>query len=345
MLQDWCTWDKDYKEIVQEVRQDLLAIANLPEAYTTVLMQGSGTFSVEAMLGSTISETDKLLVIQNGAYGKRIGQITQRLKLNCSILNLPENQAPLPDQVFLKLKKDVEITHVAMVHCETTTGMLNPIEAIAPVVKAAGKTMLVDAMSSFGGIPIDIEKLGIDFLVSSANKCIQGVPGFGFVIAKKDTLEKCEGIARSLALDLYDQWQTMEQDAGKWRYTSPTHTVRAFKQALKELKEEGGISARFARYKENHRTLVDGMRSQGFETFLPDNLQSPIITSFYNPVQETFQFARFYDLLKQEGFVIYPGKVSEADTFRIGNIGHVFPKDFEALIKSVEKSCYWKVYN
>ena len=201
---------------------------------------------------------------------------------------------------------------------------------------------MVDAMSSFGGIPIDIEGLGIDFLVSSANKCIQGVPGFGFVIANKMRLEKCKGIARSLALDLYGQWQVMDKDAGKWRYTSPTHTVRAFAQALEELHEEGGIKQRYKRYKENHRVLVKGMREVGFQTFLPDELQSPIITAFKNPEHSEYQFERFYEELKNRGFVIYPGKVSDADTFRIGNIGHVFPEDIRDLILAVKAASYWK---
>jgi len=342
MLQDWCTWDNDYKEIVQKIRVDLLQIANLSEVYTTVLMQGSGTFSVEALIGSVVSEKDKLLIIQNGAYGKRITQIADRLSISSKILNLAENEAPTAAQVREILEKDAEITHVVMVHCETTTGMLNPIESIAKVAKEAGKVFMVDAMSSFGGIPIDIEGLGIDFLVSSANKCIQGVPGFGFVIANKSRLEKCKGIARSLALDLYDQWQVMDKDAGKWRYTSPTHTVRAFAQALEELYEEGGIKQRYERYKENHLVLVNGMREVGFQTFLPDELQSPIITAFMNPEHGDYQFERFYEELKNRGFVIYPGKVSDADTFRIGNIGHVFPEDIRDLILAVKAASYWK---
>ena len=234
--------------------------------------------------------------------------------------------------------------------------MLNPLEAIAEVVKRHDKVLIVDAMSSFGGVPIDIAQLGIDFMISSANKCIQGVPGFGFILARRSLLEQCKGVARSLSLDLYDQWETMEKGGvarslsldlydqwetmekghGKWRFTSPTHVVRAFMQALKELKAEGGISARHARYSENHRTLVEGMRSLGFKTLLKDEEQSPVITSFYYPSSD-FNFKDFYQKLKAKGFVIYPGKISQADTFRIGNIGDVFPEDFTRLIKAIKE--------
>lgn len=221
-----------------------------------------------------------------------------------------------------------------MLYCETTTGALKPLEAIAGVVKRHGKTLIIDAMSSFGGVPIDMAGLGIDVMISSANKCVQGVRGFGFVIIRKTLLQGCKGIARSLSLDLYDQWQTMEQGHGKWRFTSPTHVVRAFMQALKELQEEGGIAARKARYRENHRTLVEGMRRLGFETLLPDEWQSPIITSFYYPTAD-FDFNRFHQRLKAKGFVIYPGKISQADTFRIGNIGYVYPDDFNRLVDAI----------
>lgn len=228
------------------------------------------------------------------------------------------------------------MTHVSVVHCETTTGVLNPLEAIAAVVKKHNKILIVDAMSSFGGVPIDMAKLGIDFMISSANKCIQGVPGFGFILARRSLLEQCKGVARSLSLDLYDQWETMEKGHGKWRFTSPTHVVRAFMQALTELKEEGGIEARYARYQQNHDTLVNGMRKLGFKTLLTDEEQSPVITSFYYPAAG-FDFKAFYQKLKEKGFVIYPGKISQADTFRIGNIGDVYPADFENLVEAIKE--------
>ena len=336
MMSDWCTWDKDYNEgVVEVIRKELVGIASSrPEEYTAVLMPGSGTFCVEATLGSTVRPDDHLLVAANGAYGKRMGVIAEYYKLNCHVMKFDETEAVDPSAIDAYLTEHKEVTHVSVVHCETTTGVLNPLEEIAAVVKRHGKTLIVDAMSSLGGVPIDMAALGIDFLISSANKCIQGVPGFGFIIARRSLLEQCKGVARSLSLDIYDQWETMEKGHGKWRFTSPTHVVRAFMQALTELKAEGGVAARHARYCENHRVLVEGMRSLGYKTLLPDEWQSPIITSFYYP-SASFDFQSFYLQLKAKGFVIYPGKISQADTFRIGNIGDVHPDDFRRLVDAI----------
>ena len=338
MMSDWCTWDEEYNVgIVQRIRQELTRLAaSRPDDYTAVLMQGSGTFCVEAALGTAVRPEDHLLIAANGAYGQRMGVIADYYHLKHTVLSFSETQPVDPEAVDRHLSEHPEVTHVAVVHCETTTGVLNPLERIARVVKRHGKVLVVDAMSSFGGVPLDMSALDIDFLISSANKCIQGVPGFGFVIARRSQLERCKGVARSLSLDLYDQWQVMEKGHGKWRFTSPTHVVRAFMQALNELQTEGGIAARHRRYCENHRVLVDGMRALGFRTLLPDEQQSPVITSFYYPA-DTFDFKAFYQALKAKGFVIYPGKISQADTFRIGNIGDVHPADFVRLIQAVKE--------
>lgn len=341
MFRDWCTWDDDYNSIVEDVRRKLVAMATDQPGYTAVLMQGSGTFSVESVIGTAVPRDGKLLVLANGHYGDRIGKIADRLGIDCEIHDTGEQARPDMERLKNTLTEDAAITHVAVVHCETTTGMLNPVEEIGKVVKDAGRIYIVDAMSSFGGIPCDQYAMGADYLISSANKCVQGVPGFGFVIAKWDVLAQCEGNARSLSLDLYDQWKVMEDKNGKWRFTSPTHVVRAFAQAMEELADEGGVEARFDRYSANHRALVDGMRSLGFETLLPDEIQSPIITSFFNPDHPEYDFMRFYNHLKERGFVIYPGKVSGADTFRIGNIGHLYPSDVKDLISAVGQSMYW----
>jgi len=344
MLRDWCTWDDDYNlEIVTPIREGLLQLASAtqPELFTSVLMQGSGTFSVEATIGSAVPENGKLLVLANGVYGNRLGQIAAVLKVPLVIHDTGELAPPDLAKLEAALASDSAITHVVCVHLETTTGMLNPLGDIADIVKRHRKILIVDSMSAFGGIPLDMAELGIDFLVSSANKCIQGVPGFGFVIARRDELIKCKGRARSLSLDLYDQWKGMENGRGKWRYTSPTHVVRAFAQAMQELEEEGGVAARCARYSENQRRLVNGMTRLGFRCILPHKLQSPVITGFHSPEHPDFSFSRFYEELKGRGFVIYPGKVTNIDSFRIGSIGHVFPEDMDRLIKAVKASMYW----
>ncbi|MCL2491992.1 MAG: 2-aminoethylphosphonate--pyruvate transaminase [Coriobacteriia bacterium] len=337
LLRDWCTWDADYNtDIVQNIRHRLVEMAaSRPHDYTVVMMQGSGSFSIEATLGSVVGIDDKLLIITNGAYGTRMVEMAEILDINHVVYELSETQAPELLHIADLLDQDEDITHVAIVHCETTTGMLNPLERIAREVKAQDRILIVDAMSSFGGIPLDMYELGIDFLVSSSNKCIQGVPGFGFVIAKRSELLRCEGNAHSLCLDLFDQWQTMK-GSGKWRYTSPTHCVRAFYQALSELDDEGGIEARHSRYCNNQRILVEGMDDLGYKTLLPRHYQSPIITSFLY-LDDDFDFSDFYHAAKKRGFVLYPGKISQADTFRIGTIGDVYPADIERLLDVVDE--------
>lgn len=341
MLRDWCTWDDDYNlGVVSPIREKLVALATAtaPEDYTAVLMQGSGTFSVEAMIGTAVPENGRLLVLANGAYGDRLAKIASYLGIESTVHD--SGELARPDLGRLEQAVTTH-SHVVVVHNETTTGMMNPLEEISSIVKGAGRTLMVDAMSSFGGVPMDVSEIGIDYIVSSANKCIQGVPGFGFVICRRDLLEQGEGNARSLSLDLFAQWRGMEDGRGKWRFTSPTHTVRAFVQALQELEEEGGVEARHARYSENHRILVQGMEGLGFECVLPREWQGPIITGFRSPAAEEYSFKQFYDALKTRGFVIYPGKVTGIESFRIGTIGHVFPDDFRRLILAVEECADW----
>jgi 2-aminoethylphosphonate-pyruvate transaminase len=347
MLRDWCTWDDDYNlGVVQPIRQQLLDMAlttsNCDTAYSTVLMQGSGTFAVESAIGSAIPADGKLLVLINGAYGQRIAEIAEYLNIAVVTLMVAEHEWVSTVALAEVLASDADITHVAMVHCETTSGILNPIERYAPIVKAAGKVLLVDAMSSFAGIDIKVADLGIDFLISSANKCIQGVPGMGFVIAKRSELLLCEGRARSLSLDLFSQWKTMEDNNGKWRFTSPTHVVRAFQQALTELVLEGGIEARAIRYAANHQTLIKGMQAQDFQSVVEAEKQSPFISTFAYPESELFDFIKLYDCLKAEGFVIYPGKVTATPCFRIGHIGEVYPEDMQRLLTALAKHRFWE---
>jgi len=342
MLRDLCTWDKDYNSLVEELRHTLVRLATHTEGYTAVLMQGSGTFCVEATIGTAVPRDGKLLVLVNGAYGARMVEIARRLYINVLSHDCGEVRRPDLERLDHTLATDPGISHVAVVHCETTTGILNPVEAVGEIVKSYGRTYIVDAMSSFGGIPLDAARLGADFLISSANKCIQGVPGFGFVIAHREELERTKGRARSLSLDLYDQWREMEEKGGKWRFTSPTHVVHAFAQALKELEAEGGIEARHHRYQENHRILVEEMGWLNFSCLLPKEYQSPIITTFLNPAHPAYDFSRFYSDLKKRGFVIYPGKVTSLDTFRIGTIGDVHPADVRRLVTAVKASMFWR---
>ena len=332
MLVDRCTWDDDYKAMTQKIRAQLLQLAHVsPQEYTAVLMQGSGTFGVESVLTSIIGPEEQVLICSNGAYGKRMTEICEHSKI--SYLHYEEAYDTISDaqKVRRLLQEHPSITHVAMVHSETTSGILNDIAAVGEVVKEAGRTFLVDAMSSFGGVEIPVAQWGIDFLISSANKCIQGVPGFSFILCKIDKLMESKGKARSLSLDLYEQWECMNKD-GKWRFTSPTHVVLAFSKALDELMEEGGIPARHARYENNNRLLIEQMQQLGFSTYLNGNHQGPIITTFCYPKDHSFSFSEFYAYIKERGYAIYPGKLTELDTFRIGNIGEIYPEDIKALV-------------
>lgn len=333
---DYCTWDDDYKKITQSFRNSLLRLAQVTsDDYSAVPIQGSGTYGVESVISSTISNNDKLLIAINGAYGKRISEMAEIYNIEHVDLVVDERKPITLKEVTEYLDKYPDITHFAMIHCETTTGILNPIEDIIPYVHGKGITTIVDAMSSFGGIPINVEQEEIDYLISSSNKCIQGVPGFSFVIARKDNLESTKGLARTLSLDLYAQYIEMEKDNGKWRFTSPTHVVHAFHEALRELDEEGGVKARYLRYKANQEHLATGMEKLGFKVLIDEKWQSPIITSFVYPTAD-FDFRKFYQQLKEDSFVIYPGKISQVPTFRIGNIGEVYDNDITKLLLAIK---------
>jgi 2-aminoethylphosphonate-pyruvate transaminase len=323
MLHDLGSRDAAFIRVIREIRDELVSLAggNEPE-FTCVPMQGSGTFAVEATLSSLVSDSGRLLIVANGAYGRRMAQIAAVQRIPHRVVTVPESRAILPEDLDLS----DDITHVAVVHSETTTGIVNPIEKY----DLKGRVFIVDAMSSFGGVPMP----RVDVLVSSANKCIEGVPGFAFVVGRRALLEK--GCARTVSLDVAAQLKGLD-DNGQFRFTPPTHSLLAFHQALKELKDEGGVEGRARRYQANAEILIAGMTKLGFELFLPPENRGYIITSFRYPKDPNWNFQKFYSQLSDRGFVIYPGKVSDADCFRIGSIGRLYPKDVEALLAAVEE--------
>jgi len=297
-------------------------------------MQGSGTFAIESVISSITPPEGKWLVIINGAYGERILKIIEHHGITAEAIRCAENELPDITSIEGALRKS-GFTHVALVHCETTSGIMNPVAEIGAVVKAAGCVYFVDSMSAFGGVEFDFEVCQMDFLVSSANKCVQGVPGFGFALCRRAALKATERFSRTLSLDLSAQWRGLEGN-GQFRFTPPTHTLLAFEQALDELEAEGGVPARAARYRKNHETCITGMRAMGFTEYVPEDLQGHIITSFVYPTED-FDFEEFYDRLNDKGFVIYPGKVTKANCFRIGHIGHLFAKETEMLLTAVQE--------
>jgi 2-aminoethylphosphonate-pyruvate transaminase len=336
MLRDWGSWDGDFRAMTAALRRALLdLIAPTPEPYECVPMQGSGTFVVEAMLGSFVPREGTALVLANGAYGQRIARTLDALARPYRLIDKGDYLPPTAAEVDAALAADPAISHVVVVHCETSSGILNPVEAIAAVTAARGRRLLIDAMSALGALPLPAAEVPFEAVVSSANKCIEGVPGFGFVLARRDALQAAAGRSHSLALDLHAQWAELER-SGQWRFTPPTHAVAAFLEALRLHRAEGGAPGRLARYAANRDALVAGMRGLGFETLLPDAWLSPIIVTFFNPADPAFAFPRFYEAMKARGFIIYPGKLTVAESFRIGCIGQLDAAVMTRVVAAVE---------
>jgi 2-aminoethylphosphonate-pyruvate transaminase len=334
MLHDWGSRDTDFIAINRRIRELLVEMAGGQDSHVCVPLQGSGTFAVEAMIGTFVPGDGKLLVLVNGAYGERMAKICRLAGHRFDTISWAEDQ-PVDVARLDQALTNRDITHVAVVHCETTSGILNPIGDIARVTARHGRRLLIDSMSGFGALPIDAREFPFDALVASSNKCLEGVPGMGFVIARRSALEARAGCSRSLSLDLHDQWQSMEKN-GQWRFTPPTHVIVAFEQALREHAAEGGVAGRGGRYRRNCQLLVDGMRALGFETLLPDHLQAPIIVTFHMPADPLFKFDTFYDRLRERGYVIYPGKLTVGDSFRIGCIGRLGEAEMQGALAAIK---------
>ncbi len=338
MLKDWGSWDEDFRNLTKKLRESLLSLLGESKSlYDCVPIQGSGTFAVESMLGTFIPKNGKLLVLANGAYGLRAAQTMDYLNRDYHLLDKGDYLPPRGSEVADILEKDKAITHVLVIHCETSSGILNPLEEIGAVVKTAGRKLLIDSMSAFGAVPVDPEKVDFEAMVSSANKCIEGVPGFGFVFAKLSALQAAKGNCHSLSLDVEAQWSAMEK-SGQWRFTPPTHVVAAFLKALEIHEAEGGVSGRGARYANNRDVMVKGMRDLGFETLLDERWLSPIIVTFFCPEDSAFHFSKFYDLMKNEGYIIYPGKLTIVDSFRVGCIGRMDSHVMQGVVSAARNA-------
>jgi 2-aminoethylphosphonate-pyruvate transaminase len=334
MLRDWGSWDSDFNEVTAQLRASLLKIVNGEEAHVVVPLQGSGTFSVEAAVATLVPRDGHVLVLDNGAYCKRAARLTTLMGRTCTVLPFEEAGQVSPVALEEKLKADPTITHVVLIHCETGAGVWNPLEAVAEVCARHGRGLIVDAMSSFGALPIDAREVRFDALVAASGKCLEGVPGMGFVIIRKAVLEQCAGRSQSLAMDLYDQHVYMER-TGQWRFTPPTHVVVALWEAVQQFEAEGGQPARLARYTRNYQTLIDGMSRLGFMPFLDPAIQAPIIVTFNAPGDGRYDFKTFYQAARQRGFILYPGKLTQVETFRVGCIGAIGPNEMEQAVNAV----------
>jgi 2-aminoethylphosphonate-pyruvate transaminase len=335
MLRDWGSWDADLRVVVASIRFDLLDIADAAQGFECVLLQGSGSYGVEAALGSFAPKNKKTLMLTNGAYGERAIKALSYMNRDFISYETDELEAPSAEEVAALLKSNPDVGAVFLVQCETTSGIVNPIEDIAAVAQKAGCIVILDAMSSFGAMDLSMKRMGIDVLISSANKCIEGVPGFTYILARRDLLEASQGASHSLSLDLYEQWAYM-QKSGQFRYTPPTHTLVAFAKALEQHKAEGGAPGRLARYKKTAKALRDGMRRIGLTPLLGDNETGPIIQTFATPRDPNFDFTRFYEGLKQRGFIIYPGKLTKKPSFRVGNMGALDHEVMAMLVEATE---------
>jgi 2-aminoethylphosphonate-pyruvate transaminase len=336
MLHDWGSRDPKFIEMNKRIRASILKLAGGEGTHVCVPMQGSGTFVVEATIATLLPRDGKLLVLVNGAYGHRMVKMCKYLGRSCEFIEWPEDKPVDPEQVSAKLENDKSITHVAVVHCETTSGILNPLSKVAEVVARHNRSLLIDSMSAFGALPVDAREIHFDALMASSNKCLEGAPGVGFAVIRQSALEKCEGNSHSLSLDVYDQWRGLEGN-GQWRFTPPTHVLAALDVAIAEHAAEGGVAGRGGRYADNCRILVDGMRELGFETLLPDTLQAPIIVTFHMPEDPAFDFGKFYDSLAARGFVIYPGKLTVAPSFRMGCIGRLGADEMNGALDAVRE--------
>ncbi len=334
MLKDWGSWDADFNAMTARLRERLLAIVHGQDSHVLVPLQGSGTFSVEAAVATVVPRTGHVLVPDNGAYCKRAAKLSQMMGRRATLLPVAEDAPISAAQVEAALANDASITHVILIHCETGTGVENPLAAIAGVCERHGKGLIVDAMSSFAALPIDARQIRFDALIAASGKCLEGVPGMGFVFLRKAILEGCAGNSQSLAMDLHDQHSYMGK-TGQWRFTPPTHVVAALSEAVAQFEEEGGQPARLARYTQNYRTLVDGMAELGFKPFLTPEVQAPIIVTFHAPAHPAYDFKRFYEAAKLRGFILYPGKLTQVETFRVGCIGAIGRNEMQQAVNAV----------
>ncbi len=334
MLRDWGSWDADFNTVTAGLRRSLLQIVHGADSHVVVPLQGSGTFSVEAAVATVVPRDGHVLVLDNGAYCKRAAKLTTMMGRRCTVLAFDEAQPVSAAVLDDKLQSDASISHVVLIHCETGAGVLNPLQAVADVCEKHAKGLIVDAMSSFGALEIDARQTRFDALVAASGKCLEGVPGMGFVFIRKAILDACAGNSQSLAMDLYDQYAYMEKTT-QWRFTPPTHVVVALAEAVKQFEEEGGQPARLARYAANYQVLVQGMAALGFKPFLDPAVQAPIIVTFLAPDHPNYQFKVFYEAAKQHGFILYPGKLTQIETFRVGCIGAIGPDEMRQAVQAI----------
>jgi 2-aminoethylphosphonate-pyruvate transaminase len=337
MLRDRASGGVEFQEDIAFARGYLVGLVHGAGTYTAVPLPGSATYANEAVIAGLVPAGGKLLIFSNGVYGDRLIEIACHLGKAHSVLRTPPFIPPTEAEFDAAFAADPAVTHLFMVHCETSTGVLNPVDAAAASCRRYSKGLLIDAVASFGAIELDARALMFDALTISSNKCMEGVPGVGWTIVHKQVLESAKGVAASLSLDLWDQNQHMDRTQA-FRFTPPTQVVAAFAQACREHAAEGGTPARRARYQRNWRRLIDGMRQMGFVSVVPDVDASPIVATFHNPAHPNFNFEKLFDGMKRRGFIIFPGRLALANTFRIGCMGAVTEDDIAEAMQAVAET-------
>ena len=337
MLQDRASGGEEFVRDLNLARDYMVGLVGGTGAYTAIPLPGSATYANEAVIATLVPEGGKLLIHSNGVYGDRLIEICNHTGKPYAVIRTQPFVPPTAAQVEAAIAADPAITHVFVVHCETSTGVLNPLEPIAELCRQHSLGLLIDAVASFGAMPIDAKRLGLQAVTVSSNKCMQSVPGVGWAVVQKTALEGARGRCTTLVLDLWDQAQHMDR-TNAFRFTPPTQVLAAFAQACREHEAEGGTQGRLARYRGNWRRLVDGMRQLGFTTVVPDEAASPIVATFHNPPDPRFSFQALFEGMKRRGFIIFPGRLALADTFRIGCMGDVTEADMAEAVQAVAET-------
>lgn len=331
---DLGSWDREFNELTADVCERLVRAAGASRDLVCVPLQGSGTFSVEAAVRTLVPLGSTLVVLVNGAYGQRIATMAEQAGRKVVVFESAWSSAPDPTALADLLDRHPDASHVALVHCETSTGLLNPIAELADVAHAAGRRVVVDAMSSFGVLDPGVDHPAVDAVIAASGKCLEGLPGMGFVLLPPDVLDASAGNCDSLSLDLVDQRRYMDR-TGQWRYTPPTHVVAALREALVQYEEEGGAPARLARYSANSEALCTGMDAMAFRRYLSPELRTPIIHTFLAPAHPNWSFGELYERVRERGYILYPGKLTTEETFRVGCIGAITPDVLTAAATAI----------
>lgn len=333
VVPDICPREKEFGLLVEGIRNDLVKIIHGEKTHEAILFGCSGTGVVEACLSSVVPEGKTVLIASNGAYGERMKDICERYNIGHQDYDEEWGKPLRVSELESFLSRfPTQISHVAFVHHETTVGILNPLPQIAELCQHFGVELIVDAMSSYAGLPIDLRRDQVHYVISSANKCLQGMAGVSFVIAHRDSLEKTSLVKkRSLYLSLFENF-VFQKKTLQMQFTPPVQLMYALRQSVDEYFQEGG-QVRFERYGRLYEILREGLLTLGFKFLVETEYHSRLLTAILEPQHENYSFEGMHDYLYLRGFTIYPGKIKGTSTFRLANIGEIYPEDIKEFLR------------